>query len=122
MIAELNIRTCRECGNIFRTPHQDQLCPTCKKKHRQMAMEAQAASHRKPPMKEEPQKPKVSLAQEQKVERIYNAIHKDRYYGYGDITKIIENTKADRCVCCGDIIPEGRLVCPICESEGERNV
>ena len=21
----------------------------------------------------------------------------------------------DRCVCCGDIIPEGRMVCPICE-------
>lgn len=23
---------------------------------------------------------------------------------------------ADRCVCCGDIIPEGRQVCPNCES------
>ena len=22
---------------------------------------------------------------------------------------------ADRCVCCGDIIPEGRQVCPQCE-------
>lgn len=22
----------------------------------------------------------------------------------------------DRCVCCGDIIPEGRQVCKICES------
>ena len=22
---------------------------------------------------------------------------------------------ADRCVCCGEIIPEGRMVCPQCE-------
>ena len=21
----------------------------------------------------------------------------------------------DRCVCCGEIVPEGRMVCPICE-------
>jgi RNA polymerase subunit RPABC4/transcription elongation factor Spt4 len=23
----------------------------------------------------------------------------------------------DRCVCCGEIIPEGRMVCPQCESK-----
>ena len=23
----------------------------------------------------------------------------------------------NRCVCCGDIIPEGRLICPQCEDE-----
>lgn len=22
---------------------------------------------------------------------------------------------SDRCVCCGEIIPEGRMVCPVCE-------
>ena len=22
---------------------------------------------------------------------------------------------ADRCVCCGEIVPEGRMVCPQCE-------
>ena len=21
------------------------------------------------------------------------------------------------CVCCGEIIPEGRLICPVCEAE-----
>lgn len=25
---------------------------------------------------------------------------------------------SDHCVCCGEIIPEGRQVCPKCESEG----
>lgn len=23
--------------------------------------------------------------------------------------------RADRCVCCGEIVPEGRMVCPSCE-------
>ena len=23
----------------------------------------------------------------------------------------------NRCVCCGDIIPDGRMVCPACEKE-----
>jgi hypothetical protein len=22
---------------------------------------------------------------------------------------------SDRCVCCGAVVPEGRMVCPICE-------
>lgn len=27
---------------------------------------------------------------------------------------------ADRCVCCGEIVPEGRQVCPQCERKNER--
>lgn len=27
----------------------------------------------------------------------------------------------DRCVCCGEIIPEGRMVCPQCEDETEKD-
>ena len=27
--------------------------------------------------------------------------------------------KEDRCVCCGEIIPEGRMVCKRCEMSGE---
>ena len=23
---------------------------------------------------------------------------------------------ADRCICCGEIVPEGRMVCPSCEA------
>jgi hypothetical protein len=26
---------------------------------------------------------------------------------------------ADRCVCCGEIVPEGRQVCPGCETGGD---
>lgn len=31
----------------------------------------------------------------------------------GHIDEINDNV--NRCVCCGEIIPEGRMVCPICE-------
>ena len=27
----------------------------------------------------------------------------------------------DRCVCCGAIVPEGRMVCPQCETTAEAN-
>lgn len=26
----------------------------------------------------------------------------------------------DRCVCCGAIVPEGRMVCPICEDQHDK--
>ena len=28
---------------------------------------------------------------------------------------------ADKCVCCGEIVPEGRQVCPQCESYDKEN-
>lgn len=37
---------------------------------------------------------------------------------------ILETAGEDvnRCVCCGQIIPEGRMVCPTCEKGEENNV
>lgn len=32
-----------------------------------------------------------------------------------------QNTKVDRCICCGEPIPEGRMVCWRCEHEGGKN-
>ena len=29
-------------------------------------------------------------------------------------------TDADRCVCCGEIVPEGRQICPQCERSGHK--
>lgn len=26
----------------------------------------------------------------------------------------------DTCVCCGEYVPEGRMVCPLCVSKGEK--
>ena len=30
-----------------------------------------------------------------------------------------ELTMEDRCICCGELIPEGRQVCPACEKKAE---
>ena len=35
----------------------------------------------------------------------------------GKITKIIESANVDTCVCCGEIVPEGRMVCHACEDK-----
>ena len=35
--------------------------------------------------------------------------------------KAISCTKAETCISCGVIIPEGRQVCPRCEKEGEED-
>ena len=121
--AELHTRTCKECGKVFRTPGFDILCPSCKQKHRKENLKRQTEMCKAYRVEEKKKsKPKISIEEEQRIERIYNAIHKSRYYGYGEIVNIIENTKADRCVCCGVFIPEGRMVCPVCErmAEGDR--
>ena len=34
--------------------------------------------------------------------------------------KLDNDTSADRCVCCGEIIPEGRHVCSSCEQKQNR--
>lgn len=33
------------------------------------------------------------------------------------IEAAIVGDNAEHCICCGDVIPEGRQVCPTCESE-----
>lgn len=47
--------------------------------------------------------------------------HHNRYHGELDV----RNGKltiygSDRCVCCGAVVPEGRMVCPSCERRAER--
>ena len=114
---ELNTRTCVECKMIFRTPGQEQLCASCRKKHFKEAHKQQAEEQKKVKMVEAEKrpKPKVSIAEEQRIERIYNAIHTSRYHEYGEISALIENRKENTCVCCGEQVPEGRMVCPTCE-------
>jgi uncharacterized OB-fold protein len=44
----------------------------------------------------------------------------------GHIDADVGTNKAEsydnRCVCCGEIIPEGRMVCPNCEKQHYNNV
>lgn len=38
-------------------------------------------------------------------------------YSNGELAQMEQAGKnAEHCVCCGDVIPEGRQVCPICEN------
>ena len=30
--------------------------------------------------------------------------------------EVPDDVGGDRCVCCGEVVPEGRMVCPVCES------
>lgn len=62
---------------------------------------------------------KLSIAQVSHIERVYNAVN-GTFKHYGEMVNIIDNSKAEHCVCCGEIIPEGRLVCPTCESKAVR--
>ena len=39
--------------------------------------------------------------------------------GYCHLGRRKRGENADRCVCCGDVIPEGRQVCPACEGGGK---
>lgn len=118
---ELYTRVCQDCNKTFITPNlKDRLCISCKKKHKRESQRVVAEECKAIEIVEEERpKPKVSIAEEQHVERVYNAIHKSRYYGYSEIVKLIEDRKNNTCVCCGEIVPEGRMVCPNCERRAD---
>lgn len=37
-----------------------------------------------------------------------------------DLRRELAFARADRCVCCGAVVPEGRMVCPSCERGAEK--
>ena len=92
---ELNTRVCVECKKTFRTPGQEQLCPSCRERHKRESLKKEAEDSKKIPIVDAPkkEKPKVSLDEEQRIEKIYNAVHTSRYHGYVEIVSIIESRK-----------------------------
>lgn len=64
--------------------------------------------------KKKPKKKILTFAEILHIAEIYNKVN-GRYLHYGDIVNLVDST-AERCVCCGAVIPEGRQVCPQCES------
>lgn len=104
MKKELYLKTCTECRLTFRTDNPEQrMCFSCE-------------AHSKPHQEKRSTKNKKTLTLDEilHISEIYNRVN-GKYLHYGDIVSIINNTKADRCVCCGEIVPEGRQVCPQCE-------
>lgn len=100
-------RICVECGRVFYAKTKNaKRCENCSK-------------YKKPAEKPQKSKPTLKVEDVSRVERIYNKVH-GTYKHYGEIVNIIEGTPPDRCVSCGEIVPEGRLVCPICEKKGNR--
>ena len=114
-------KTCTQCGKEYSTEQRlKKLCPKCYSFNRKRDWQAQNAEIKKPAIKRREKKkpPVLTLERVCHIEAVYNALNKT-YKHYHDIVRIIEDTSADRCVCCGDIIPEGRMVCPECERKAK---
>ncbi len=113
MKTELYIKTCYECSKVFRTDNARQRkCPTC-------------LNYKSPHFLMKPRKTQravgfPSIAEVSRIERIYNAVH-GTFKHYGDMVQLIRTTDADRCVCCGEVIPEGRMVCQDCERKAKES-
>lgn len=104
------LRKCIDCGFVFEAENNRvRVCPECK------IYRVREKCKQKREEKAKKKFPPIMLVS--KIERIYNKVNGTRKH-YGEIVNIIESTAADRCVCCGDVIPEGRMVCPTCEQKG----
>ena len=55
------------------------------------------------------------------IGKVYNAVH-GTCKQYGEMVQIIDNTKANRCVCCGVIVTEGSKICSACKSKAKERV
>ncbi len=44
------------------------------------------------------------------------AAARQRYVGVIGEEEVPDDVGGDRCVCCGEMVPEGRMVCPVCEA------
>ena len=101
---ELYVLKCRECKKIFRTNDPlAALCPTCIK----------ARDQRKIKRPKKVVKKALTIAEILHIAEIYNRKN-HKYLHYGEIVALVDRSE-DHCVCCGEIVPEGRHVCPQCE-------
>lgn len=41
---------------------------------------------------------------------------RQQYVGVIGADEVPDDVGGDRCVCCGEVVPEGRMVCPACEA------
>lgn len=110
MNKELYVFRCLDCNLDFRTDDPNQrVCPTCQ-------------IYRKPnqtPRKKHKYKP-PTIYEILRIANIYGKI-KGKYIQYGDMVKIISQTKRGHCVCCGAEAPENKLICDECERRATIN-
>ena len=106
-------KRCIQCGSEYATEQaKKKLCPECDSFNRKRK--------KKPVIKrrEKIKKPALTLDRVCHIEAVYNAVN-HTYKHYHEIVRIIEDTRADSCVCCGAFIQEGKLVCNDCERKAE---
>jgi RNA polymerase subunit RPABC4/transcription elongation factor Spt4 len=115
MMKELFTRNCRDCHKIFRTDKEDaKICPSCQDE-RDFVKGGDRIY-----IKHKRKKPKLSIGEVMHIGAVCDKVNGTSLsVHYDAIVKRIENTNVDRCVCCGEIIPEGRMVCITCEKAGE---
>ena len=104
---ELYIVKCAECKRAFKSNSLSvKVCPLCMK-YRKPAIKAKSKKSNKKPL---------TLSEIFHIGDVYAKIH-HKYLHYGDIVALVERN-VDKCVCCGEVVPEGRQVCPQCEMAG----
>ena len=101
---ELYVTKCHECNKVFRTENpQEIFCPECLK-FRQPS---------KPKKKKKVPKKALTVSEILHISKVYQKVN-NKYLNYGTVVALVEQN-VDRCVCCGEIVPEGRQICPKCE-------
>ena len=113
-------KTCMDCGVTFIAYSINALrCEECRKtRAREHSREymAQMREQNKPKAtQKKPKKKILAFAQILHIAEVYRKVN-GKYLHYGDVVNLIDNTKAERCVCCGTVIPESRQICSQCES------
>ena len=104
---EMYVTKCHECKKVFRTDDPlATLCPACIKARKTRRGKRKKKEQRKP----------LTFAEILHIAEVYNRVN-HKYIHYGDVVSLVERN-VDRCVCCGAVVPEGRLVCPQCEGGG----
>lgn len=101
------LKKCVWCGKVFETNKgTTKRCDECLKLEPRV---------RKP---KKQVKPILSIKEVMHIAAIYDVVNGTKIFrSYSKISEIIKNTKPETCVCCGDTIPEGRMVCPVCEGK-----
>ncbi len=104
MNKELYTYKCPDCHKTFRTDNpEEKICVSCQK------FRKPRGKHRK----KKPTQKVLTFAEISHIADVYSKIN-HKYLHYGDVVKLVESN-AEHCVCCGEIIPEGRQVCYKCE-------
>lgn len=97
-------KKCACCGRAFETKDgRKKLCKECTEYKRE----------RKPRVK-----PALSVKEVMHIASVYDVVNGTKIIrDYGKISNIINSANVDTCVCCGEPIPEGRMVCYACEDK-----